>query len=210
MLMTTQPKPITSQGIRIGTLLCLLLAILVCNGCLTRPALRRENFAFQNPPPPQTPPTSGIIIAVNSVDVSPLFDKNSFTYRTGPVSYESDPYAGFMVPPDQAIAIAMRAHLVASGKFRNVIEPGGMLNGSQSVEAYVSELYGDFSQPGKGVAVLSMRISVYDPRFGRSPIMQKDYSERVPVQKNTAADVMAGWNTALDQIMTEFTSDLPR
>jgi hypothetical protein len=206
-LMTTQHKLITSQGIRTGAFLCLLLIGL--NGCLTRPALRRETFAFQSPADTKTS-SGGTVVAVSFATVSPLFDKSSFTYRTGPQSYESDPYAGFMVAPGEAIAIAMRAHLLDSGRFADVAEPGSFMQGNEFIEAYVSELYGDFREPSHPVAVLSMRISVYNSRNNNhEPILQKDYQERIPLQKNTAADVMTGWNTALGQIMTQFISDLP-
>jgi len=147
---------------------------------------------------------------LRSVTVSPVFDNNSFIYRTGPETYEMDPYASFMAAPGQAIGIAMRARLLAGGRFRNVVEPGSLAPANLLMEVQVSELYGDFSQAGKGAAVLSMRITLFrvDNAGNRRPIVQKDYSRHIALKKNTAADVMAGWDEALNEIMTEFTGDL--
>ena len=190
--------------------LILLLAGLVCNGCLSKPSLKTEMFAFQNPPPAKTTSTSGRVIAVHSVDISALFNNNSFTYRTGPQSYETDPYANFMASPQETIAIAVRAHLRSNGYFKDVVEPGSLVNADEIVDVHVFELYGDFSEPGHAAAVLSMRISLYrsEAAKGEQLILQKDYSRRIPLQKNTAAAVMAGWDKALGEIMTQFTDDL--
>lgn len=148
---------------------------------------------------------------LRSVDVSPVFDNNSFIYRTGPETYEIDHYASFMAAPGQAIAIGIRSRLLASGHFRNVVDSGSLVPANVLMEVHVSELYGDFSQPGKDAAVLSMRITLFraENSGNRRPLFQNDYSRRIALKKNTAADVMAGWNEALNEIMTDFTAGLP-
>jgi hypothetical protein len=198
------------QNIWAGGLLLLLIA-LVGNGCLSKPALKTQMFAFQNPPPAEAASQTGPVIMLRSVSVSPVFDNNSFIYRTGPETYEIDPYASFMAAPGQAIAIGIRSRLLASGRFQNVVEPGSLVPAYRLMEVHVSELYGDFSQPGKGAAVLSMRVSLFhgDVNGNRRPLLQKDYTRRIALKNNTAADVMAGWNEALDQIMADFIGDLP-
>ena len=41
-------------------------------------------------------------------------------------------------------------------------------------------------------------------------MLQKDYSCRIALKQNTAADVMAGWNVALNEIVNEFVADVVR
>jgi hypothetical protein len=207
--MKTQPqsKPAGLQNVRMGMLSWFaLVAGLLCNGCLSRPAIRQETFAFQSPPP-KASQSQGTILSISSVDVSALFNRQSFVYRTGPEAYETDPYSGFLVPPGQAIAIAMRGYLLGSGQFQNVIGPDSRVKPDRIMEVHVSELYGDFSQAGQPVAVLSMRVTLFDEK-GREPVLLKDYSRRIPLKENTAAAVMAGWNTALGEIMAEVTADV--
>jgi hypothetical protein len=207
MITQSQSKSARAQSAWAGVLSLLLIALLG-NGCLSKPALRTQMFAFQSPPPAAS--ETGGVVVLRSVTMSPVFDNNSFIYRTGPETYEIDPYASFMAAPGQAIAIAVRARLLASGHFRNVVEPGSLAPANFLMEVHVSELYGDFSQPGKGAAVLSLRIALFrvDNAGNRRPILQKDYSRHIAVKNNTAADVMAGWDEALSEIVTEFNEDL--
>jgi uncharacterized lipoprotein YmbA len=205
MIMLTQ-----SQSKFAGALLLLLIALLG-NGCLSKPALKTQMFAFQSPPPAESASQTGPVIMLRSVSVSPIFDNNSFIYRTGPETYEIDPYASFMAAPAQAIAVGIRSRLLASGHIQSVVEPASSIPANQLMEVHVSELYGDFSQPGKGAAVLSARITLFrlDNIGNRQPVFQNDYTRRIALKNNTAANVMAGWNEALDQIMADFIGNIP-
>jgi hypothetical protein len=150
------------------------------------------------------------VVAVHPISVSPLFNRPSFVYRTGPDAYETDAYAGFLVAPSKAIDIAIRAHLLNSGRFQNVVQPDSSLGAPRAIEIHVAELYGDFSQSGRPASVLTLRITFFDASdVKRRPLlMQKSYSRRVPLHQHTAAAVMAGWGAALDEIMTEVSNDL--
>jgi hypothetical protein len=211
MIMITQSKSKSarSQCHWTGALLLILIA-LGANGCLSKPALRTQMFAFQSPPPASAASPMSGVVSLRSVTVSPVFDNNSFIYRIGPETYEIDPYATFMAAPGQAIAIAIRSRLLASGRFQNVVEPGSLMPAYLLMEVHVSELYGDFTQAGKGAAVLSLRISLFrvDNNGNRRLLLQKDYTRHIALKKNTAADVMAGWDEALNEIITEFTDDI--
>ena len=57
------------------------------------------------------------LVVVNRLSISPLFQSRSFTYRTAENTYEQDPYAGFLIPPEQALAESIRASMRASGVF---------------------------------------------------------------------------------------------
>jgi len=201
--------PIARRGLLL-LLLLLLLAGLVGNGCLSKPALKQQTFAFQNPPLATTTSATGGVVAVHPISVSPLFNRPSFVYRTGPEAYETDSYAGFLVAPSKAIDIAVRAHLVSCGRFQNVVEPDSRLSADKAIEIHVAELYGDFSQSGRPAAVLTLRIAFFDASdVKRRPLLlQKNYSRRVPLHQHTAVAVMAGWGAALDEIMTEVSNDL--
>jgi len=196
--------------VRRGGLLLVLLVGLVGNGCLSKPALKQQTFAFQNPPLPTTTYPTGGVVSVHPISVSPLFNRPSFVYRTGPEAYETDAYAGFLVAPSKAIDIAVRAHLLNSGRFQDVVEPGSSVGAPRAIEIHVAELYGDFSQSRRPAAVLTLRIAFFDASdVKRRPLLlQKNYSRRVPLRQHTAAAVMAGWDAALDEIMTEVSNDL--
>jgi ABC-type uncharacterized transport system auxiliary subunit len=207
MMTISQSRPAGASRSWFAAISLSLLACLFCSGCLSKPALKRQTFAFDNPPPANTASATGGIVALRSVTVSALFSKQPFVYRTGPQAYETDTYAGFMVTPSQTIAIAVRAHLLNSGRFQDVVEPDSQIKADKYVEVQVSELYGDFRKSGQSAAILSMRICAFGAGDA-GVVLQKDYSRRIPLKENTAAAVMAGWNTALGEIMTEAAADL--
>ena len=181
------------------------------SGCLSRPALVRQTFALESPAPDRATTNRGDgVLALRSCAVSPLFESRAFVYRTGAEAYEQDPYAGFMVSPNNALAIPVRGYLRNSGVFRDVVEPGSLVQPDRLLEVQVSELYGDFRSPGKPAAVLSLQFVFFRSGSGTSPavFLDKDYSRRIPLAENTAARVVAGWNQALAEIMTEVAADL--
>jgi uncharacterized lipoprotein YmbA len=190
-----------------------LLALLL-GGCLSRPSLHQQWFAFApppnsgHPPPPQAP-----ILSVRQVTVAAPFDGQSFVYRTGQFSYERDPYAGFLAPAPESLASAIREGLRQSGDFREVLQPGSALRPSLVMEIAVSGLFGDFRQHGAGWAVLDLRVVCFRAggpadRAERQIVLDKDYRRRLPLRARTAAGLMAGWNEALRQILAEVAKDL--
>lgn len=181
-------------------------------GCLSRPAVVRQTFAFESPAPRPTAAGGSEkgtgVVAIRSFEISPLFASQAFVYRLGAEAYEFDPYAGFIVPPNRALEIPVRAYLRNSGVFHDIAEPRSLLRPDSHLEVTVSELYGDLRTPAKPVAVLSMRFVLFPAP--PAPVWEKHYSRRIDCSENTAASIVAGWNKALAEIMTEVAADLSR
>src|SRR6476619_6946705 len=95
----------------------ILIATALLTGCASGPGWKRQVFAFSvaADPPIKNEPTD--TVALGRVAISPLFHNRSFTYRTAENIYEQDPYAGFLIPPERALAEAIRAWMRASGAF---------------------------------------------------------------------------------------------
>jgi ABC-type uncharacterized transport system auxiliary subunit len=187
-------------------LFCTALSLFLA-GCLSKPALVGKSFAFQTPPISKSAAGNGAgTLVVPPVEVSPLFAKQALVYRIGPNEYENDPYAGFLVPPDQSLTIPIRACLANSGLFSTVVGPDSLIKPDRVIQIYVTELYGDLRDAKQPAAVLSMNVVL--AKSGGDVILQKEYSRQVTIPKNTAAAVVAGLNQALDEIMGELVSDL--
>ena len=184
---------------------------LLAAGCLSRPALVRQSFLLPTPSAaaPATRPVGGVL-ALSSCEVSPPFASQALVYRIGPNAFETDPYAEFLVVPDKALAVAIRASLARSGLFSNVAEPSSSAPADQVLEVYVDELYGDLRVPGQPQAVLSLSLVLFDAKKenGTQVIFHKEYSRHLPVGQNTAAAIVAGWDKALENIMDDFARDL--
>jgi len=184
---------------------------LLLSGCLSRPALVRQTFALSSPAPSDTKATTGVgVLALRSCTVSPLFAGRALVYRLGPETYEQDPYAGFLVNPNDTVALEVRSQLRNSGVFRVVTEPGSLLEADRWVEVYISELYGDFQNPKQPAAVLSLRFVFFRAKAGapNEVVLDQSYTRHLPLARNSAADVVAGWNQALTEIMTQVAADL--
>src|SRR5579862_1127287 len=120
----------------------ILLVALLLSGCASGPSWKRQAFAFSLPADPPTTNTPGNVVALSRVSISPIFQNRSFTYRTAENSYEQDPYAGFIVAPERALAEPVRAWMRASGVFGRVVEQGSGLTPTLIVEVSINELYG--------------------------------------------------------------------
>lgn len=187
----------------------ILLASAVLAGCTSGPGWKRQVFAFSLPadPPVTNEPADSVVL--NRVAVSPLFHGRSFTYRTAENTYEPDPYAGFLIPPERALAESILAWMRASGAFGRVLEPGSSLTPTLGVEVAVHELYGDFRQAAQPVGTMEIRFIVYELKEG-SPgrvVMDKVVARQTPLSRRTPDALMTAWNTDLREIMEEIQSE---
>ena len=190
--------------------LVLPACLFLLTGCLSRPALKTETFAFDlaalaGKPAPATAPVLGI----KTISVAAPFADRPFVYRTGDFNYERDPYAEFLDFPGKLLAAPIRAGLGSQGDFRSVVLAGGLPEPDLWVEINISQLFGDFRVPGQAKAVLRAQFVFYQE--AKSPasgvILQKDYSRTIPLAKPAAASLIAGWNQALNEILHDVLRD---
>jgi uncharacterized lipoprotein YmbA len=190
------------------------LAFLVCalglSGCLSRPPLKEQTFAFGLPESVATNSAAGgQVLALRKLRIAAPFDNRTLVYRTGDFSYVSDPYAAFLELPEEELIAPLRAGLCRQGDFSTVIGPGSALKADTLLEINVSELYGDFRQMEHPKAVLTMQFLFFDATNGvpLKLLFQKEYSRSIPLEQPNAPALMKGWNQALTEILTDATSD---
>lgn len=191
----------------------LIAACALITGCLSRPPLVKQHFAFAIPPLTSAkPPANAPVLAIRRLSVSSPFDGISLVYRTGQFSYETDPYAEFLAPPADVLRAPLRQYFQASGLFGDVTQQGSALRPNLLVEITVEQLYGDFRNRADPQAVLEVRLAFFDAPGGRpgKVILDKNYVRRAKLAARSAAALMASWNDALKQIMAEAVSDLER
>jgi hypothetical protein len=166
-------------------------------------------FAFSSPadPPATEEPTDSV--ALNRVTISPLFNSHSFTYRTAENAYQQDPYAGFLISPERALAEAIRAWMRASGGFGRVLEPGSSLTPTMVAEVSIHELYGDFRQASKPVAAMEIRFIFCEFKDGNPGrlVLDRVSARQTPLSRTTPDALMTAWNADLRQIMEEIQSE---
>jgi cholesterol transport system auxiliary component len=197
---------------RISGVVLLAYSFTFC-GCLSRPPLNKQTFAFGTPVLLTTNgPASHRVLGIKSLHIAPPFDGRSFVYRTGEFSYERDPYAGFLGLPAEQLAAPVSEILRGNGCFGDVVGAGSAVQPDTLVEISITQLYGDIRKPKSPFAVLAMQVTFMEATNGLPGlvILQRNFSRRIPMTSTAPAALMEGWSRALVGILTEVASDFRR
>ena len=190
-------------------LILIWLAAAAMTGCETRPHWKGQSFAFSLPADPPTTNACDRVVALNRVSISPTFQSRSFTYRTGDNAYEQDPYAGFLIPPERALAESIRASLRASGVFGRVVEPGSAIKPTVILEASINELFADFRQASRPLGTMGIHIICYEVQDGepRHIVFDKYCFQERALAHRTPGALMVAWDEDLREIMNQINSE---
>ncbi len=193
-------------------LVSLALVLLGASGCVSKPYAGSQIFTLDAPPvTTKTLAPGAIVVSVDRVEVAPEFESRSLTYRTGPHSFERDPYAILAAPPQELVLALLRTSLDNADFVRDVVETGGPLGADFLVEAYLSDLEGDFTVKDKPVAVVGLDFVVISvPALPEpvAPLSRKAYLRRLPLAEKSATAVANAWNQGLTEIVAEFLIDM--
>jgi cholesterol transport system auxiliary component len=189
----------------------ILVSACVLSGCLSRPALQRQTFAFTaSEAVPTNILATARVLGIRNLRIAVPFEGRSLVYRTGDNAYVRDPYAEFLDTPAESLLVAIREWLRDNATFAAVVEPGSSLRPNTLAEIEVTRLYGDFRQPQRPVAVLTMRFLFFDApeTLPGKVLLERKYARYIPLKSATPAALMDGWNEALTQVLTQVISDL--
>jgi cholesterol transport system auxiliary component len=189
--------------------LAFIFMLAVICGCASGPNWKRQAFAFSMPADPPTTNATKEITALSRVSISPLFQSRSFTYRTGENSYEQDPYAGFLIPPERALAEPVRAWMRVSGVFGTILEPSSGITPTLVMEISINELYADFRHPTQPVGTMGLHVMCCEVQDGlpHRVVLDKFCSHETPLAQKTPGALMAAWDADLREIIHEINSE---
>lgn len=193
----------------ISVAMVLVFASTFC-GCLSKPPLNAQTFAFGAPALPATNSVpNGRVLEIRTLQITPPFDGRSFVYRTGEFSYQRNPYAQFLGLPAEGLIGPVSEMLCQDGGFSEVVQPGSVVQPDVLVVITISQIYGDIRRPRSPHAVLAMQVTFIAVTNGLpgKVILQRDYSRRIPLKSGTPAALMEGWNQALVGIFAEVAWD---
>jgi hypothetical protein len=187
----------------------LLLAACIFGGCASDPKWKRQVFAFSLPADPPLTKAQTNIVVLSRVSISPVFQSRSFTYRKAENTYEQDPYAGFLVPPERALAEPIRAWMRASGVFGRVVEPRSGLTPTLVAEVSINQLYGDLRQAARPVGIMEIHFICYEVKDGDPGriVLDKVCAHETALARKTPDALMAAWDADLREIMEEINSE---
>jgi len=131
-------------------------------------------------------------------------------YRTGDYSYVRDPYAAFLGTPAESLLAAIREWVRGNAGFSAVIEPASSLKPNTLAEIRVTRLYGDFRQPQRPAAVLTIRFLFFDApnAIPGRVLLAREYARSIELRSATPGALMEGWTQALTQVLTQVISEI--
>src|SRR5215469_7815251 len=117
----------------LGRGIVLFAIALTLSGCLSKPALNKQTFAFNTPA--VTNEVSGTyVLGIKSLQIAPPFDGRSLVYRTGEFSYQRDPYAEFLGSPAQLLVTPVSGMLLGHGCLSAIVQPTGAIKPDMLVD----------------------------------------------------------------------------
>ena len=198
----------TLLKLTIGIFTLLFLSI----GCinLERSYIEKHYFVLDSFPAENTsPPDTGKVLAVRRLRVSPKYEGKGLVYRLKELSYESDFYNEFFISPASMFTEEIRKRLAGSGLFKHVVDPSSLLDSTYILEGAVTALYGDYRVSTAPKAVMEIQFLILQETAGSPEIvLQRQYHKEEPLNGSTPDALVKSWNTALNQILTEFENDL--
>jgi ABC-type uncharacterized transport system auxiliary subunit len=83
------------------------------------------------------------------------------------------------------------------------------LDSTYVLEGAVTALYGDYRVSTAPKAVMEIQfLLLQETATNPEIIFQRQYHKEEPLKGDTPDDLVKGWNNALNQILTEFETDL--
>ncbi len=153
--------------------------------------------------------SAGAALLVQRALCSPLFARSELVYRTADNVYVPDFYNKLLIAPDDMITDVLIRWATASGYFPGVLTSSERINPGYVLVAWVSELYGDFRDRKAPAAVLGLKLVLLRQRANAPEIvLDKTWLRRVPLDACAAGPLVAGWNQALAEILTEWNQAL--
>ncbi|HVO95950.1 MAG TPA: ABC-type transport auxiliary lipoprotein family protein [Terriglobales bacterium] len=190
----------------------LLLLVLCCWGCvsLERSYPDKRYFVIEIPGDAKAAsPESDRVLLMLNLHISPRYGDTSFVYRTSDTAYESDFYNQFLSSPATMISEEIRKRLSASPVFKFIIGPASQLTANYVLEGSINALYGDFRNLSAPRAVLELEFFLRSDDPAKPGILlHRSYTKSVPISQRSPEALVAGWNQALEAIVSMLLADL--
>jgi cholesterol transport system auxiliary component len=194
---------------------CMLAVTLACalGGCtLSRPSPVKDTYLLQAslPKQPLGAPRPAAL-KVGAIAVAAPFRGKALVYREGDLKYETDFYNEFLASPSAMLTESASAWLAAARVFRDVLPASANADGDYVLEAFVSELYGDFRETAKPAAVITAKFFLIDNRtLSGVPMWQTELTQRVSINVRNADALAAGFDLAWTAILADLSRQLEK
>ncbi len=181
-------------------------------GCLSREHAEKQRHVLSLAEAPVAVATAGaadgLVLRVDRVRVSELFERKGFVYRTGETTYEEDFYNEFFLQPAALMRRAAQSQLAATGLFAQVLDGSDRGRADWALEVWVPSLYADL-RTDETRAVLVIEYVIVDTSSPHQDlVLRRRYDTSEPVASRSAAAILAGWNRGMERSLAALAADL--
>ena len=153
---------------------------------------------------------SEAVLEVRRFMIDSAFSGKNLIYRTGELEYETDFYHEFLVSPAAMIREATRNWLAQSNRFTRVVDAGGYVEPTYTLEANITALYGDVRDKDAPKAVMELRVFLLKVEGSRDPrvLHSRVYSATREASTADPDGLVSGFNACLQTILSDLEKDL--
>lgn len=146
-------------------------------------------------------------LQVNTLSILPQYAGNEFVYRTSEQNYLTDYYNVFFISPDLQLTQITADYLTKKKIFAYVGNSLNLLNNpTYTLNGTVMALYADYRNRMKPTADIS--IHFYLMRGDARVVLDKTYTQAVPLQAKNSTSLVNAWNVGMTNIMYNLSHDL--
>ena len=179
-----------------------------CSDLLKQPDQAKALFSIEpglpdasQSAPPTSAITTGPVLEVRPVRVSPPFDGVAFVYQNAPSQYALDYYNNFVASPSALLSEALLAWLEKAGPLPTV-GAGTSVRSDLMLECEVTKLLIEFSDRTNPRAVIAARFFLYSNRSGTTLVLlDSSYEVSKPLTLNSPAGYSSAWGMAFREIL---------
>lgn len=193
------------------TIILTLISTVLLTGCITsRNVYPDKNFFVLEVSRDRQPfeKISDQMVEVRGFSSPSLKSGNEFVYRYPEGEYKSDYYNVFFVKPARMVTEQTNNWISDSGLFSSVVNPENAYDAGLIIEGNISKLYADFSGT-EDLSVMEIKFFINRVKKGKYvTVFNKSYEKEIKVENRSPETLVRGWNTALEQILSDFEDDV--
>ena len=153
-------------------------------------------------------PRTDFWLKVGAVNVVSPFDGKSLVYRLGDQRYEKDFYNVYASIPAEMIGNAQREWINKANIFSAALNQSNSFFPFFTLQANVSEFYGDYRIKPEAVVTVEFYLSVANAGKANALIGSNRYTKRVVLKDNTPEALVIGQQQALAEIFKLYEEQL--